>query len=214
MSIGTVAVIVRSPLLFETTSSGAASEEAAPLVARFCRPPLRRPLGRSVSPAGGTSSGWVTACASPACWTFRAAPSTSLVSSETGRTSRSFPVLLRTAARICASLKPWATPRSSSVLRSGGASASATPSPCRALPNWSPKPRSARFRPSVTAALYAVSCPSALSSATVWKPTSVRGGAPGTVTRTVAAYEQERCTCAVSGSTRSVAHCETSPTTS
>ena len=39
----------------------------------------------------------------------------------------------------------------------------------------------------VTAPLCAVSCPSAVSSATAWKPTSVRDGEPGTVTRTVEA---------------------------
>ena len=38
--------------------------------------------------------------------------------------------------------------------------------------------------PSVTAPFIAVSWPSAVSSVTAWKPMSVRGGAPGTVTRT------------------------------
>ena len=38
--------------------------------------------------------------------------------------------------------------------------------------------------PSVTAPFMAVSWPSALSSATALNPMSVRGGAPGTVTRT------------------------------
>ena len=40
--------------------------------------------------------------------------------------------------------------------------------------------------PSVTAPFIAVSCPSKLSSVTGWTPTSVRGSAPATVTRTEA----------------------------